>query len=314
MATRCGPTTPAGTGTAGSPRRCRRTPSRRRSCPSPGAAGHVAARPGTSAADAPREIDAAELGSALAAALFTGEIGFAYAAAVDAVDRREGRGLRLTLSLAETPELLDVPWEFLYRRPTFLAVQPHLPLVRHVEVGPIVDPPVIEDAVRILGVVASPQDLAPLDVAAERRRVEQAVGGDAHARAASSSTGCSRPRRGGCARPCATSATTPSTSSVTATFRARADGSGEGVLFLEDSDAAGPPASTRRCSPTSSTTRSSCSSWCSTRARARARRWPTRSPAWRRRSSSPAYRPSWRCSSRSPTTRRSSSPRSCTPT
>ena len=83
----------------------------------------------------PRQLDAAHLGSELAGALFSGDIGAAYAAALGTIDRREGRGLRLTLSLAATPELLHVPWEFLYRRPTFLAVQPHLPLVRHVEVG-----------------------------------------------------------------------------------------------------------------------------------------------------------------------------------
>ncbi|MET0459667.1 MAG: CHAT domain-containing protein [Ilumatobacteraceae bacterium] len=121
------------------------------------------------------EVDAATIGSQLAGALLSGEIGEAYATALQAVDRRDGRGLRLTLSLAETPELLSIPWELLYRRPTFLAVQPHLPLVRHVEVGPIVDPPVIDDAVRILGVVASPHDLPALDVSAERQRVEQAV-------------------------------------------------------------------------------------------------------------------------------------------
>ena len=127
------------------------------------------------AAAAVPEVDAAAIGSQLAAGLFTGDVGEAYAAAVQAVDRRDGQGLRLTLSLTETPELLSIPWELLYRRPTFLAVQPHLPLVRHVEVGAIVDPPVIHDAVRILGVVASPRDLQPLDVGAERDRVEQAV-------------------------------------------------------------------------------------------------------------------------------------------
>src|SRR6476646_1471040 len=35
--------------------------------------------------------------------------------------------------------------------------------------------PVIDGAVRILGIVASPEDLAPLDVDGERRRIEQAM-------------------------------------------------------------------------------------------------------------------------------------------
>ena len=58
-------------------------------------------------------------------------------------------------------------------------MQPHLPLVRHLEVGPIVEPPVIDDAVRILGVVASPHDLAPLDVAGRASARRAGVGGDA---------------------------------------------------------------------------------------------------------------------------------------
>ena len=129
---------------------------------------------GAGAAERPT-LDATIIGSQLAAGLFAGGVGEAYATALEAVRRRDGQGLRLTLSLTETPELLSLPWELLYRRPTFLAVQPHLPLVRHVDVGPIIDPPVIDAAIRILGVVASPCDLPALDVAAERQRVERAV-------------------------------------------------------------------------------------------------------------------------------------------
>ena len=83
------------------------------------------------------------------------------------------------------------------------------------------------------------------------RRVEEAVGGDAARSAASSSTGCSRPRRAACARRCATSATTPSTSSVTAT-----SGTGRRVrrgraVPRGSRRRPGRPRSTRRCSPTS---------------------------------------------------------------
>jgi hypothetical protein len=68
-----------------------------------------------------------------------------------------------------------VPWELLYRPPTFLANQRQTPVVRHLDVGPLPDPPAIEGAVRILGVIANPPDTAPLDVAGERTRVERAV-------------------------------------------------------------------------------------------------------------------------------------------
>jgi hypothetical protein len=115
-----------------------------------------------------------ELGGALADALLTGEIGAFYTAARhDAA--AQGRGLRLTLSLTAAPALLSVPWELLYRRPRFFANQRRTPLVRHLETTTLPDAPTIDHTVRILGVVASPADLAPLDVAAERGRVEQAV-------------------------------------------------------------------------------------------------------------------------------------------
>ena len=61
--------------------------------------------------------------------------------------------------------------------PTFLANQRQTPVVRHLDVGPLPEPPAIEGAVRILGVVANPPDTAPLDVAGERARVEHAVAG-----------------------------------------------------------------------------------------------------------------------------------------
>ena len=144
-----------------------------------GAAKGRSVRAGRAARDlgesAPVVSDAEVLGGALAHALFAGEIGAGYETALGAIERQPDRGLRLTLSLGATPELLSLPWEFLFRRPTFLAVQPHLPLVRHLGLGRPAAPRPIGDVVRILGVIANPTDLAPLDVDAERRRMEQAV-------------------------------------------------------------------------------------------------------------------------------------------
>jgi peptidoglycan hydrolase-like protein with peptidoglycan-binding domain len=122
----------------------------------------------------PPRMDAEHLGAALAGALLTGDVGAAYDGATDRA-AANGRGLRLTLSLAETPALLSVPWEFLYRRPRFLASQRRTPLVRLLDTGSLVPPPTIDAKVRVLAVVASPADLPPLDVDAERRRIEQGV-------------------------------------------------------------------------------------------------------------------------------------------
>ncbi|MBA3288041.1 MAG: CHAT domain-containing protein [Acidimicrobiia bacterium] len=125
-------------------------------------------------AEARPPIDAQQLGGALAAALFAGDIGERYEEARQAAER-EGRGLRLSLSLAGAPSLLSVPWEFLFRRPRFLASQRRTPLVRLLDTGEMADPPEIATTVRILGVVANPTDLSQLDVAGERRRVETAL-------------------------------------------------------------------------------------------------------------------------------------------
>ena len=39
-----------------------------------------------------------------------------------AIALSEGKGLRLSLSLSGVPELMHVPWEYLYDEPEFLAI------------------------------------------------------------------------------------------------------------------------------------------------------------------------------------------------
>src|SRR6188472_2959105 len=60
----------------------------------------------------PPQMNAQRIGGALAESLLGGEIGRFYDAAV-AHAAAEGRGVRLSLSLAAAPELLNLPWEFL---------------------------------------------------------------------------------------------------------------------------------------------------------------------------------------------------------
>jgi hypothetical protein len=105
-----------------------------------------------------QELTAQELGSRLAQALLADSVGALFDGALRRADAA-GHGLRLRLSLAATPELLDVPWELLYRRPTFLASQRRTPVVRYLDTGK--EPPRqrIEGVVRVLGVIANPRDL-----------------------------------------------------------------------------------------------------------------------------------------------------------
>ena len=136
-----------------------------------------------------------------------------------AMERAEshGHGTRMTLSLATAPPLLSVPWEFLYERPRFLASQRRTPIVRLLETGVLAPPPVIDGAVRILGIVASPHDLAPLDVDWRAPAHRAGAGPDRSAGAGRSWTGSSRRHQAACGWRCATATTTSSTTSGTAT-------------------------------------------------------------------------------------------------
>ena len=122
-----------------------------------------------------RRLTAEQLGGELADALLIGPTGDLYNQARSAAIAKD-RGVRLWLSLGKAPGLLSVPWEFLYLQPTFLASQRKTPIVRFLSTHAPVAPRRIEDTVRILGVVASPDGLPKLEVAQERKRVDDALG------------------------------------------------------------------------------------------------------------------------------------------
>jgi len=121
-----------------------------------------------------RRLTAEQLGGDLADSLLVGPTGDLYNQARAAAIAK-GRGVRLWLSLGKAPGLLSVPWEFLYLQPTFLASQRKTPIVRFLSTHAPVAPRRIEDTVRILGVVASPNGLPKLEVAQERKRVDDAL-------------------------------------------------------------------------------------------------------------------------------------------
>lgn len=133
---------------------------------------------GEPAGDATADVHggAEEIGRRLADALLVGPVGDVYATARRRVESCADRGVRLSLSLAKAPQLLGVPWELLFVRPRFLASQQRTPIVRLLETNQTVAAVTLDGPLRILGVVASPRGAAPLDVAAERARVDGAVG------------------------------------------------------------------------------------------------------------------------------------------
>jgi hypothetical protein len=124
----------------------------------------------------PQMREAQRFGAELASALLTGDVRDVWLSARRAAEEH-GRGLRITLALGGVPELMAVPWEFLYQTPAFLAQSIYSPVVRTLDIADVRDPLPVELPLRILGVISSPYEFAQLDVAGEREKLENALAG-----------------------------------------------------------------------------------------------------------------------------------------
>lgn len=123
------------------------------------------------------EMQAAKtFGAKLYDAVFTGDMRAVLRSSLDAATR-ENKGLRLRLRLAETPELADLPWEFLYNSNLnrFLALSVKTPLVRFLELAETPRPLQVELPLRILVMISSPTDYEALDVEQEWNKLNDAL-------------------------------------------------------------------------------------------------------------------------------------------
>ena len=127
-----------------------------------------------------RQIDTSALdnarhfGGALFKALFNGQIHELYRDALTQA-RIHGRGVRITLCLSGVPELIDVPWEYLFDDPDFLAMSAFTPVVRYLDLPRPHRPLLVEPPLRVLGVISSPAEYERLDVERERENLERAL-------------------------------------------------------------------------------------------------------------------------------------------
>ena len=123
----------------------------------------------------PEEQAVQDFGKTLFNAVFSGEIRSCYDVS-DERAAREDRGLRLRLRI-EDPKLATLPWEYLYdaRRGEYICLSRHTPVVRYLDLPQATQSLQVKPPLRILGMIASPSDLGPLDVDREKARVEQAV-------------------------------------------------------------------------------------------------------------------------------------------
>ena len=116
------------------------------------------------------------LGSTLFDALIKDDVGTVFYSARSAASERD-RGLRITLRLSGSPELMRLPWEFLYKRPRFIAQSTNTPVVRALDIDSALRPHKVRLPLRILAMVSSPAGYPELDAELERRNLERALAG-----------------------------------------------------------------------------------------------------------------------------------------
>jgi hypothetical protein len=125
----------------------------------------------------PEDATVESFGGALFDALFVGDV----RSCLD-VSRHEasatGKGVRIKLRI-QAPEVATLPWEFMYdaRAGEYLSLSKYSPIVRYLELATPVVPLRVDPPLRMLAMVASPDDLPALNVERERLRVERALAG-----------------------------------------------------------------------------------------------------------------------------------------
>lgn len=119
------------------------------------------------------EMEAArEFGGKLFEAVFSSDMRACFKSSLDETHRQPATGLRLKLRLQETPELADLPWEFLFDPSfdRFFAQSDYTPIVRYIELPERIDPLTITLPLHMLVMISSPtdHDYACLDVEREK--------------------------------------------------------------------------------------------------------------------------------------------------
>jgi hypothetical protein len=127
-------------------------------------------------ADTPQTQLTKQFGGQLFQALFTGEVLTSFQRSVEE-SARQNRGLRVRLRMNDTPELADLPWEYLYNVPRdeFMALGWDTPIVRYLELPRPTPSLVVKPPLRILVAVASPNGVVELDSTEEWKRLNGAL-------------------------------------------------------------------------------------------------------------------------------------------
>jgi outer membrane biosynthesis protein TonB len=119
---------------------------------------------------------AKEFGGILFGSVFQGEVLSSLQSSMTEASKN-GAGLRIRLRLSGAPDLLDLPWEFLYDRSLnrFLALSVDSPLVRYLDMPGYIAPLEVTPPLRVLVMISSPEDVPTLDTEEEWRKLKEAV-------------------------------------------------------------------------------------------------------------------------------------------
>lgn len=118
--------------------------------------------------------EAKQFGTQLFEALMIDDVRDVFRSARGVADSSR-KGLRITLYLTDVPELMGVPWEFLYERPRFLAQSMYSPVVRSLDLGEVRTPHEVALPLHVLGMVSCPRGFDALDVELEKEKLTSAL-------------------------------------------------------------------------------------------------------------------------------------------
>lgn len=119
---------------------------------------------------------AKEFGGKLFDTIFAGEVRRCFEQSRMLANDR-GSGLRLRLRLNDAPELVDLPWEFLFdsRENRFLGLSSQTPIVRYLDLPRPSRPLAVQLPLRLLAVTSSPNDFDALDIEREWQQLNKAL-------------------------------------------------------------------------------------------------------------------------------------------
>lgn len=125
-------------------------------------------RRGTRSFDSPEMQQAQKFGGSLFNAVFDDEVRSQLRTSLNEAQSRN-MGLRIRLRLSETPELMNLPWEYLYDSALdqFLVLTIETPLVRYLDIPRKIPPLAVKPPLNILVLISSPSDYPPLEVERE---------------------------------------------------------------------------------------------------------------------------------------------------